>query len=386
MTRNELYKDMEARTNQAQAILGDPAKAEEFKSLTEKIGVISEQIRAMDKADAELRAVKEAEKNIPAPGPEAKATGWKGVRDQLLDISKRGEGKLTLGHSEIRAITANGAGVNTAPGVVKALVYGGRLRSKVSVFSGPNSQTIVPVFSPHMAVPVGTVAGATGTSSDSTAVLAGKGLTLYPWYSTLAVSMGALMSTDIESYLPGIFEEAFGAAIDKAICVGAGSGQDALGVFIASANGVPTSSDIAMASGTVASGALLADYVGMILTLLSLGGDPSGLAVVVNPAMWKLALGDTTAGTEPIKIEFLTRGTVLGVPIIMSGYGLTTLSNGSYVAVGGNFKHYALAVAQEITIDKIKTVGSDNITFQSFMYMQGTPLIGSSFRRLKTTT
>jgi hypothetical protein len=54
--------------------------------------------------------------------------------------------------------------------------------------------------------------------------------------------------------------------------------------------------------------------------------------------------------------------------------------------VGGNFKHYALAVAQELVIDEIKTVGSDNITFQAFMYMQGVPLIGSSFRRLQTTT
>jgi hypothetical protein len=74
----------------------------------------------------------------------------------------------------------------------------------------------------------------------------------------------------------------------------------------------------------------------------------------------------------------------MGIPVILSSYGLTTLSSGSYVAVGGNFKHFALAIAQEITVDQIKTVGSDNITFQSFMYMQGKPLISTSFRRLKT--
>ena len=42
------------------------------------------------------------------------------------------------------------------------------------------------------------------------------------------------------------------------------------------------------------------------------------------------------------------------------------------------------AVAQEITVDPIKTVGSDNVTFQAFMYFMGWPLIGGAFRRLKT--
>ena len=64
--------------------------------------------------------------------------------------------------------------------------------------------------------------------------------------------------------------------------------------------------------------------------------------------------------------------------------GLTTLTAGSYVAVGGYFGHYALAIAQEIMVDQIKTVGSDNVTFQALMYMQGTPLVATSFARLKT--
>jgi hypothetical protein len=87
-----------------------------------------------------------------------------------------------------------------------------------------------------------------------------------------------------------------------------------------------------------------------------------------------------------MKQEFLRSQTVLGVPFIMSSYGLTTLTNGSYIAVGGYFKHYGLAVAQEITVDQIKTVGTDAVTFQAFMYMQGNPLLGGSFRRLKTVT
>ena len=388
MTRAELQKDMEARAKQAESMLGDPAKADEFKGAIEKVSVIGEQIRAMDKADAELRAVKDAEARAPKPVATEDRGGWKGAASQLISLVDGNirSGSLLLSDREIRAVTSNGAGINTESGLVKALVDGGKLRSKVSVFTGKNAQTVVPVFSPHVALPVGSVPGATGTAGDSTAVLAGKTLTLKPWYVQLQVSRGALLSSDVGSYMNGIMEEAFSGAIDKMICVGAGSGSDGLGVFVADAGGVPTSSDIIMASGTVASGPLWTDYLNLAMQMLSLGGDSSGLAIVVNPSVFRLALGQVASGFDPMKIEYLTKGTILGIPVILSSYAQSALTNDFYVAVGGNFKHYALAVAQELVIDEIKTVGSDNITFQAFMYMQGTPMIGSSFRRLQTTT
>jgi len=380
MTRQELQKDMEARTAQASAMLGDPAKAEEFKSLTEKVNVIGEQLRAMDKAEAEVRAMREAEAKLPSPVLTEKS-GWNGVRNQILEAINNRGGKIDISGIERRGIVSNGTGVATAPGIVRALVDGGRLRSKVSTYLGKNAVTVVPVFSPSMAVPVGSVPGATGTASDSTGVLTGDSMTLKAWYSTLAISMGALMSSDIERELPAIFSDNFGAAIDKAILVGAGSGSDMLGAFVASAVGVPTGSDIT-ATGSGAA-PVWADYVKMALTLLGLSGDQNSLAIVVNPAVFSAALGVAT-GSDPNKVEYMTKGTILGIPVILSGYALTTLTTGSYVAVGGYWKHYGLAIAQEIMIDQIKTVGSDDITFQSFMYMQGKPLVGSSFRRLKT--
>jgi len=381
MNRAQLQADMEKRVGQAQKLLGDPARNEEFRTEIDAINKIGEQIRAIDKAEEELRAVKEAERRAPAPVEQPEHKGWEHVRKQFIDGFRGGKAfRVDLSGIEHRAITSNGAGTNTVPGIIKALVDGGKLRPKLSVFQGPNAVTTVPVFSPHMAVPVGTVPGATGTSSDSTAVLAGDALTLKPWYSTLAISMGALISTDIGSYMPGIFSEAFGAAIDKGVLVGAGSGSDMLGVFIASASGVNTDSDIT-ATGSGAA-PVWADYMKVALALLALNGSPDGLAIAVHPTVFATALGVTT--NDPEKIEFLTRQTILSIPVILSGHALTTLTTGSYVAVGGQFRHFALAIAQEILIDQIKTVGSDNVTFQSFMYMQGKPLIGLSFRRLKT--
>ena len=331
-------------------------------------------IRAQFDAEAEFRKVEDSLANVPAPAAEKRvesASGWGEVRKLMLQAA-----------TEKRAVTSNGAGVNTVSGIVKALTDGGKIAPKCAKFYGPNSQTVVPVFAPHLALPAGQTEGGTSIADDSTGVLAGKSLTLKPWMSILAVSNGALISTDIESELPGIFANAFSAAIDKAVCVGAGSGNDTLGVFIADASGVTTSQDIACA----ASGApKWIDYVGMALTLLgSMNGPIEQAAIVVNPAVFKVALADTSAGTDPFRIEYLTKGTILGIPVILTGFGLTTLTAGSYVAVGGYFGHYALAMAQQLTIKPIDVVGSDNVTFQASIYMQGTPLVGTSFRRLKT--
>jgi HK97 family phage major capsid protein len=330
--------------------------------------------RAILDKELELREVEDSLKRVPAPQEEH--------RDDAKTVGAVLRRAMKQCGEEKRAITANGAGVNTVGGIIKALVDGGKISPKVAKFFGPNAKTVVPVFAPHLAVPVGTAEGATGTASDTTGVLAGAELTLKPWYCTLPVSMGALISTDIESELPSIFGEAFGQAMDKAICVGAGSGNDALGVFIASASGVPVASDIACAA---AGAPAWADYLGLALELLgTMNGPIERAAILVNPAVFKTALGAAASGYDPMKIEFLTRGTILGIPVILSSYALTTLTTGSYVAVGGYFAHYGLAIAQEITIDQIKTVGSDNITFQAFVYMQGRPLVGTSFRRLKT--
>jgi HK97 family phage major capsid protein len=346
-------------------------------------GDISE-LREMVAAEVSAREVRTMAERIPAPPSAApELRGWDNVRNQFLNMVKenRKDGRIQLGEAEARALTSNGTGIGTEPGIIQALVDGGKLRPRVSVFTGANSQTVVPVFSPHLALPAGQAEGATGVGADATGVFAGNSLTLKPWLSILAVSMGALQSSDLLGYLPSIFSKAFAGAIDKAILIGTGGGNDALGVFVASASGVPVASD----KNVAAAGApKWTDMIAMASDIIGKGGDLSKALIAINPTFIGGLIAETTASMEGVKNEFLTRGTIRGITVLESGYCPSAIVAGSYVAVGGYYDHYALAVARELTIDQIKTVGSDNIAFQAYMYLQGKPLVGSSFVRLKT--
>lgn len=359
-----LREELSALTTRAQVFI-EQAKHAEASAVLEQI----KEKRAMINAQESYDTLVSSMANVPGPAPAVEGrsgSGWGEVRKAIL---------------EKRAISAGGAGQNTVQGIVKTLVDGGRLIGKVSTFYGRNSTTNVPVFAPGVALPVGTAVGATGTASDSTAVLTGDALTLKPWYCTLAVAMDALLSTSIESELPDIFAKAFAGSFDKLIIAGTGVAPDGLGVFVASASGVPVASDIAVAAAGTPK---WVDLGKLALTVLGLGGEQTNLAIVMNPLIMAPLLAESTTGVDPFKVEYLTKGTIIGVPVILSSYAPSATAAGSYVAVGGDFSHFGMAIAQELVIDPIKTVGSDNVTFQSFMYLMGKPLIGTSFRRLKT--
>jgi len=306
---------------------------------------------------------------------EEKRTVYNKVGEALRD-SKVGD------QISLRAITANSASVSVVNDVVTALVDGGRITSRITTYTGSGINATVPVFAPHLAVPVGTTEGATGTSSDSTAVLAGKQLVLKPWYSTLPISRGALLGAfNIEAKLPELFRTAFNQAFDKAILMGAGTGNDALGVFTVSASGVPSGQNIVAGQATSVKWADLAKLAVTILGTFNMPDDGKA-AIVVSPTVMNSVLADATAGTDPYRYAYLANQTILGVPIIMSSYAPATLTTGLTVAIGGYFGHYAMAFADDLIIEPVRTVGSDNITYQSFVYMMGTPLVGTSFNRL----
>lgn len=301
------------------------------------------------------------------------------AQPQVAD-AKSAWGEVRNALLEKRAISTNGAGaVNVVSGIVRAIVDGNKLARLVSKFGGPNASTVIPVLSPHLAKPAGAAEGVTGVSADSTAVLSPKTLQPKPYVSVLPVSRLALLSTSFDADLPATFAEAFAGAVDEQILVGNGTGNNGLGVFVADNNGVPTSQDVTTGtSGEVK----IADLVTLALKVNAVMAGEAGKAIVLHPDVYAAILADATAGSDPVKYQLLNM-TVMGIPIILSTYAPSTIAGGQYVAVGGDFSKYAWAYANELTIDKVVTIGSDNITVQAIQYMNFAPIIKDRFYRLK---
>ena len=278
---------------------------------------------------------------------------------------------------EKRSITANGAGsVNVVPDIVRAMVDYGKLTRLCSVFYGPDAKTTVPVFAPHLALPVGQTEGGTGIGSDGTGVLAGKDIAVKPFYSILPVSRLAVQSTTIDSQINTIFGEAFAAGFDNQICNGAASTASPFtGLFDVSMTGtIPAANLVTAASATAITWKELATLAKKIKAVAM---DMSRVAIVIHPDVISTLL--TALGASPaLELEYLTKGTVAGVPVVESTYAQKTMTTGKYVAVAANFAHYGIAMASQINVDQIKTLGSDNVNMQAFSYANGIPLIHSA--------
>jgi HK97 family phage major capsid protein len=364
-TIEELRAELKQKVAEVRALLGQADKTEERKKAMEAVRSIQAELAEAE----ELRGIDEAIRDVPAPptSEEQRAKkGWAEVRSAL---------------NEKRALTANGAGaVAVVNDIFKAFVDKNKIASRVKKFTGANASTVIPIFSPHLAMPAKQTEGGTGIGADATAVLGTKSLTPYPYFSILAVSHMALLTTPIETALPEIFRDAYAGAIDKAILVGTAVADGGLGVFVADAAGVTTSQDVPAAA---AGAPKIADLVKLIVNAIAATDQPENVAVVMHPTTYANFLNDTTAEFLVIKQQLILMQ-CMGVPIILSTYVPSVTTAGTYVAVAGDFSQYAMAVAAELNIDKINVVGSDNITFQSWMYMNFRPIQGDRFRRLKT--
>lgn len=288
--------------------------------------------------------------------------------------------KIDLGKTERRAITSNGASARTVPEVLAAFVDGGKMGSLAEVFiDGVAALSTVPVFTTAPAAPSPVAQGSAGIAADSVAVLTGKTLTLSAYVLNLPVSRGALISRNFADKLPDILRASMGGAIDRAILAEDGSGVNSLGVNVASASGVPTSQDIACAASGFPK---ISDLLGLAENILAGTIEGPGTCIVMHPLAYLNIMKDTTSGYDPYK-EGLQRREIIGVPIVLSTYLPAVSTAGTYMAVGGNFKHYGLAMSPEISIDYVPSVGFDGVNATALLYMRGAPMIGSSFWRLK---
>jgi hypothetical protein len=279
---------------------------------------------------------------------------------------------------EKRAITLNGTGaINQIKELAKELQAKTPVLQRVRYFYGPNASTNIPVLSPGLATPAVAAEGATTIAVDSTAVLASKSVTPHAYVSILPISLEALTmgTVNFDSELPAIFADAFAQGFHNGILTGNGTGLNFKGLFAA----IPTANQIACAA---AGNPKIADLVKLALTVQDLTDNG---VIVISPSVYAGVLADSTTGVADVyKEELIRNKTIENVQVILTSAAPSTLTAGSIVAVAGRLDDYALAMASEINIEPIKTVGDTNTYCQASIFAKGAPVIEKNYYGLKT--
>lgn len=329
----------------------------------------------LEKKAEELRQAIEAEKRLVEMEKELREfklpvvsdakPGKKEFRDLIDTLAK-----------EKRAITISGTGaVAVVSEIVRQLVKDNSLLGRYRQFYGPNASTVIPILSPLPAV-AGPLAEGGSLTADNTAALGAKTLQPKAYASLLPVSAETLLMSgaNIEAALPEAFADVFRDSMLQGSLTGNGTSGAMLGMFGSSA--LSNSVDCQAAGAPK-----LVDLINLALKIKDL--TPTGV-IVLNGTFLAGMLAEDTASLDAVKNEILIRGSVLGVPIVQSGYAPATITAGSIVAVAMDPRNYALGIANEVTIKPVETTGDTYTFFKAIMFYNGTTIIPANGYKLVT--
>jgi HK97 family phage major capsid protein len=330
----------------------------------ENINAMVEEIRSMKEGlDAQKRDFEAKMASYAAPintRDAERAEEWRNVANAM---------------KEKRAITLNGTGkVNLISEIIKIAQAKTPLLDKVRVFSGRDAQTNIPVWNPSIAAPIAYAEGATSVAQDSQAALGIKTLTPKAYVSILPVSDATLMMTgsNLEAELPSIFAEAFARTMHAGLVSGDGTGFNMSGLFTAAASELECA-----AAGSP-------KMIDLVNLALQLQDYYDSAVIVMNPAIYAAITASAEDDiTRAYKEELIRNKSVEGVKVILTSYAPNATDAGKVVAVGGPLDQYALAVAQEVTIEPMRKVGDLNTYFQASAYFNGAPILPANFWALK---
>ncbi|MCR5621408.1 MAG: phage major capsid protein [Treponema sp.] len=170
------------------------------------------------------------------------------------------------------------------------------------------------------------------------------------------------------------------AALENAIINGSGAGQP-LGLFTASANGIPASADFEAASAT----ALAADDI--------IKAKRSLKSAYRSRASW-LFHPDTVTKLLLLKDkndQYLWRSGLTvsdpdildGAPVIESDFVPNTMTTGLYVGMFGDFSRYWMTMVDSIAITRLTEKYYPSVGFSALAYADGQPVMAEAFTRIK---
>ena len=170
------------------------------------------------------------------------------------------------------------------------------------------------------------------------------------------------------------------AALENGIINGSGDGQP-LGLFTASANGVPASADFEAASAT----ALAADDI--------IKAKRSLKSAYRSRASW-LFHPDTVTKLLLLKDkndQYLWRSGLTvsdpdildGAPVIESDFVPNTMTTGLYVGMFADFSRYWMTMVDSIAITRLTEKYYPSVGFSALAYADGQPVMAEAFTRIK---
>lgn len=233
------------------------------------------------------------------------------------------------------------------------------------------------------------------TGADDTIKPFGRrNLSPHPLAKSLKISKKLLRiaAIDPESFWLDRISYRVARTEDNAFLNGTGANQP-LGIFTASADGIPTTQDTVCASATVFTGdelidckhALKTPYWGRAKWIMHrlVVGFVRKLKDSSNNYLWQPGLGGYVAqGTALIGGN---PDTILDIPVVYSELAPSTFTTGLYVAALGDFSNYWIVDALNMEVQRLMELFAltNQIGFVIRKETDGAPVLAESFRRLR---
>lgn len=236
------------------------------------------------------------------------------------------------------------------------------LLDMVSYFNGPNWETQIPVLEARPAEPSEAGEGWDGsdpTTADATrsSDIAVKKISPKTYVAILPLTYEAAKFSfvDLENRIPGLLADAYRKTMCKKI-------------FADIFNKTNVGHQIATASASAVS---IKDLMDLALEMKDY--DVAEPVIVMNPSIYAAIAAADPTGYDFVKEELIRNKTVEGVKVILTGMApaFGSANAGDIVVFGGDLKNYALGVADQISIEPLKKLGSSNTFYQSIAAFGG---------------
>ena len=235
------------------------------------------------------------------------------------------------------------------------------LLDQVSYFNGPNFETQIPVLEARPATPTKVSEGWTGNDPSATksAGLAVKKLNPETYVAILPITYEAARHSfvGLEERIPALLAESFRTAMCNLVFDG-----------IFDADNIAASNQIATASASAVS---IKDLMDLALAVKDT--DVAEPVMVMNQGIYAAIAAADSNGYDFVKEELVRNKTVEGVKVILTGKApaFGTASADDIVVWCGDLKNYALAIADQVTIEPMKKLGDSMTYYQAIMAFAG---------------